>query len=321
MDYFEYLKNKENITFYEALEVLVPLFVKVHKWNVGDDVNKIRSAKYDLLKSLFEQIVEKKYVEGEVVRDYEYDIDGNIIFNGYDAPEQVTYLGQSTMKSSMLFRYVEGYLKHFKYAIPYELLILNGKLTKENIGANGDNIEQEGEVLSADFEAKYPKFDDLDINNPSKEKLQALKKKYGELRDDASKSKAAIPIATQVCQQFYEMASAGQVTEKAFVEEFAKKCSVVSKKTVSMMYKSLVSDIKSKGGSPIKEPSGIDDDMVDTVINATALTGYLSCKEGSEFLADLEERLGEDGYDIPPDTYLKAITGACKRVIKKYKDM
>lgn len=152
MDYFEYLKNKENISFYEALEVLVPLFVKVHKWNVGDDVNKVRDAKYKLLKSLFEQIVDKKYVEGEIFRDYVYDDFGNIINNacaeGMDYPEKVTYLGESTMKSSKLYSYIEGYLQHFGYEVPYEIKLLIG-----------DNVLQGQSVV---MDTKYdPKTDKL----------------------------------------------------------------------------------------------------------------------------------------------------------------
>jgi len=138
MDYFEYLKSKENISIYEALEVLAPLFVKVHKWNIGDDVNKVRYQKYELLQKLLVQIVDNKTIEGNIFRDYEYDQYDIISNNSHEGPVKVVYYGKSYINSSMLYNYMSYYLNENGYDIPEELSKLATKKSggdyKECIG-------------------------------------------------------------------------------------------------------------------------------------------------------------------------------------------
>lgn len=150
--------------------------------------------------------------------------------------------------------------------------------------------------------------------------LPFLRKKVAELTNEKDKWDKSILAALNVGLKISAKELVADITEKAFAAEFEKEFKGLPKTTVSKIHKALPVNYRNIGGSPAKESGGIDDDTLDTIIEASLATGLICSEEEISNGKELEAKLAGLGIDVPPYEYLKAISGASKRVTKKYNE-
>jgi len=272
-----------------VLDTFVPLFVLEHNWNVDDKFENVAESKRKYLHNLLLERCEQGSLNGEIKT---YDVDTP---HGYD---EIIDMDETSFSIDETFKLLFG------------ILLKNGSsVMSKYMGAEAAGKIECEHVADIDDETQK-RVDEMSIPE--------LKKKVKELSNEKVKWDKSIEAACQVGILFFEKGIAKQATEKVFIDEFNQYFSGLPKKTISMIYKALPCEYRNTGGSPAKEAMGIDDDAVDTIIEASTFAGYLTHKEGVDVLEELQERLAEDEYEIPPDTYLKAIAGACKKVTRKY---
>lgn len=121
-----------------------------------------------------------------------------------------------------------------------------------------------------------------------------VEKKVKELSNEKDKWDKSIVAAAKIGLLFYEGKLPKPATKPEFVEQFGNEFEKLPKSTVEKIYQSLPAEYRNTGGSPAKEPTGVDDVTVDNIIVVSAYAGYLTNKEGLSVFYDIEERLAED---------------------------
>lgn len=314
MDYIGYLKSLKRISFAEALDVMVPLFVKVHKWNIGDNIKKVNSEKYNTLKELFIQLADRKIVDGEVSRYEKEDIYGQPEVDFYGGPIIEVSLRDSYFEAEKFYAYMKWYLLYYDSEVPEELNILasnSGDSTTGNAkNATKDIVEKQ--LIDADIDSKYPTYDNLDINNPNKKLLEGIKKNYGMLRREVIKLKSAIPIATKIGLLFYEHNLNKPTTKPAFIAAYKKEFDAMLKNDTlaKEIYRNLPEEYRSASGSP-----GNAVDLM-PIIKAAVYAGSIydteDVKIPEKLKIDLVEYFNATGYQVPTDDVLLKIIEAVK---------
>lgn len=155
--------------------------------------------------------------------------------------------------------------------------------------------------------------------------LPVLKKKVKELTNEKVKWDQSITAATKVGMLFYEQELERPATEAAFKAEYKKWFGHLPASTIEKIYRSLPHQYRNRGERPTEKVevfSRIDEDMVDTIMEASVVAGFITHKEGTDVVKDaktLAERLEGDSFEVPAPNYLKRIVGTCKRVAEKMK--
>lgn len=77
MKFTEFITRTQNISFAEAISLLLPVYVNAHNWNIDDSIEKVFENKRDyIINIVLIKNINDKVIVGEVVYDYIRDEDG-----------------------------------------------------------------------------------------------------------------------------------------------------------------------------------------------------------------------------------------------------
>lgn len=285
MNYVEFIRQQTYISVSFAIELMTPMFLRAQQWDMHDDIAKLRSDA-------------EKFIADTIKSNREF-------LNGHFVPSDP---GMYDRDKSMVDckKLLELFHVNFiskRYVIPTELEEMLG-ITQQKESNHSQNAN-----FSSDEEPPQ---------SITKMTIPALRKKVAELANEKDKWDKSIVAAAKIGLLFYEKGLSKPTTEKEFVAEFSKEFDDLPKTTISKIYRSLPPEYRNKGGSPQKEASGIDDDTIDTIIEAAVAAGLIIGGEEVKDAKDLSQKLTRYEFEAPPEKYLRAISGACKRVHKKY---
>ena len=283
------------ITLSRTIEVFAPIFVLAHNWNIDDNHEKVLACKKQYIEDALLQEFKCNRISGKVVR--------NPVTDDYD--ELVEY--QLDYKATSFdIKAATNFL--------FSLLRKNGNPILHQL-VNGDDLS-----CGISKKENVAEEDDIDSDICSMVDdmpLHILKKKVTELTNEKDKWDKSIAIAAKIGLLFYEKELTKPATEAAFIDEYEKWFTGIPKKTISMIYKSLPDGYRNTGSRPVTKVDCIDDDMVDTIMEASVAAGFITQKDGAKDSKELKERLEADEYEVPSDSYIKRIAGTCKRVALK----
>jgi hypothetical protein len=193
-----------------------------------------------------------------------------------------------------------------KIAIPEELK----HLIHDEVSEEQRKDELFIDECDAEFEKKYPKFVDLDINSPNKATLQSLKQKYAMLRTDAYKWKIGIYIALRVGLLYHRKGLSKQVSEGAFLKTYKNEFDGILKNDTmaKLIYEYLPESYTKGDGSP-KQTTDID-----IFIKAAALAGYLSGSHDISTVDCFKKALAREKFAVPDDIMLQKIIVAAQEL-------
>jgi len=186
------------------------------------------------------------------------------------------------------------------------------QVTTSNDGVDDMKREPVDELI-------YPRYKGLKFIELTEETFEEIKKYYGMLQVEEAKSRKAIQIATNIGLLFYEKGLDIPATSPEFLEAYKKQFAGIPMRLVKLIQESLPDKYVSFAGANSKDSEGIDDDTLDAIIEASIAAGLLCRQDEIKDAKDLEQKLTRSGFEKPPQQFLKAISGACKRVLKKQK--
>lgn len=324
----ELFNRSGQVTFSTAITLLQPVYLYAHSWNKTDKVAEV-VRKNEIY--ICNKILIKGIDQGNIKGTYNYKAE----VDGFDQPiyDQETNdkiyildLLSSWVDISSLIKYVYADIDDIN-CIPVELQQYvddvmeeagNESIKLETMPNNCiDNDKYLDNSLIDNEPLKYLNIKNLKLENVTKEKFDEIKKYYGMLQREEAKSRKAIPIATNIGILFFEKGLSKPATKPEFMNAYKKEFSGIPLWAVDSIYEGLPDSYKSLAKCDNKQDACIDDDAVDAIISAAALAGFIARSEGVEALQDIKVRLAESGFEVPPDTYLKAITAVSKKLIKK----
>lgn len=291
-----------------VIEVFAPLFALVHNWNDGDRFDQVLIAKKEFIKDTLLNEVVSGRMQGAVANKKIYDLDGTPIVDNKN--NYLTELDDAATWFDM--KEATSFLSNILHQqrTPFLCSLANGTeasgqaSSDEGVGADdriGEDIIQSVEAMP----------------------LPILKKKVKELSNEKVKWDRSLEVATKIGLLFYEKGLTKHATEKAFIAEYSKEFGGIPKKTVSMIYKSLPNQYRNLGERPLEVVENVgllDEETVDTILEASVVAGFITKKEGVRNIADLKDRLEGEDVVVPSDDYMKRITGSCKRVALRHKE-
>lgn len=311
MNYYEFITLNDSLSFRDAIKVLVPIYVNAHNWNVDDsiaDVNE-RKIKYILNQVLLGGINSKR-ISGRIIYSKAYFSDGFPVIDDKtnDHVEDLNYV-ESKVDVKSLIEFILDDLKDKAY-IPNDLLKHIGIEVNDGLNLAEDDVYEDN--ISDETIAKYKELP-----------LPQMKKKVVELAKEKIKWDLSLQAAAKIGLLFYEKGLKIPTTEKEFKEEFKNNLEVLGKlpsTTITRIYNAIPSmPYKNLGGQEEAEAPTLDDDTLDTIINASVAAGIICCEDEVKDARDLENKLTRMEMEIPPPQFLGTISGACKRVFKKYR--
>ncbi|HCE66861.1 MAG: hypothetical protein A2X82_11615 [Geobacteraceae bacterium GWC2_55_20] len=307
MNYADFIRRQTDISVADAIEILTPIFLRAIQWNPDGDISKIKAEKAQFIEHTIVQFVNNKGINGNLV--YYNEVDNN----GFPIVDDEEYVSQKLSRTRSIVdckQLLSLFHYNFKkdYIVPPELEELL------NIKSFGPSPEKKPDSITS---SDNP-LDEEVPQNIREMPETILRKKVAELSNEKDKWDKSITTAAKIGLLFYEKELPIPTTEDAFVSDFIKEFSGLPKKTISMIYKSLPAKYRNKGGSPPKESVGIDDDTLDLIIETAVASGLIIGDEEVKDAKELEKQLARLEFDVPPEEYLRVISGACKRVLKKY---
>jgi len=310
MNYVEFISKQTDISVTDAIELITPLYLRAIQWNPDSDLTKIKNEKMQTVEDTIVRFVSSKKIKGDLIYFNLEDDCGNPIVDDEGYLSQKLSRTRSTVDCKQLLSLFHHNFVRLNYIVPDEIEeLLNIKPSE----AKPKNDLNSNDSIAADLDEEFPQVI-KEMSEP------ILRKKVAELTNEKDKWDKSILAALNVGLQISAKELAADITEKAFAAEFEKEFKGLPKTTVSKIHKALPIDYRNIGGSPAKECGGIDDDTLDTIIEASLATGLICSEEEISNAKELEAKLAGIGIDAPPDKYLKAISGASKRVIKKYNE-
>ena len=305
MNYYEYLARKRDFVEEQAIEVLLHIYINAHNWNYDDYYQEVIERKRNYVRYLFSTIrkYKKSYDDIEYIMDdlRPFDEDDDELAD-FDPPpfydiKEITDLVANDIRDFSL--------------IPHVLLEAAGILP------SCDRPETKSDV-SYEY-TEPPEFKGIKLEELTKDKFEEFKKSYGMLKLEADKLSKTISIATQVGLLFYEKGLKKPASSSAFKKEYNKHFDGIPQRMVDHIYEVLPNGYKSLAGD-LKSEDTIDDDTIDKIIEASIATGLICSKNEVENVKSLEAELARLSFEIPPAVYLRSISGASKRIRKKYKE-
>jgi hypothetical protein len=134
VEFVKFISNKENIVLKDAVPLIQSIYVSAHSWNIGDSIAKVYEEKRLYAFNLLKDCIDNGCIIGNIIRDYIYDREGNII--GYDpvTGEPIVYImdTESYVNIRSALTYVAKELQDVS-PMPYELLKL---VTGNNVDSN-----------------------------------------------------------------------------------------------------------------------------------------------------------------------------------------
>jgi hypothetical protein len=165
----------------------------------------------------------------------------------------------------------------------------------------------------------YPDYAGIRLPELTEELFGDIKKYYGMYRAEDAKSKKAIRIATSIGLLFYENGLKKPATKEDFKVAYKESIGGIPMRLVEIIYNALPDKYKSLAGKTKEvEDVPIDDATLDTIIESSIVTGFIRSENEIEDAKDLGKKLKRLEFETPPEQYLKAISGTCKRAYKKY---
>lgn len=288
----------------QILDIFTSIFVILHNWNIDDTYDKVKLSKRKYIKKFLLNAVYDDTLYSNIADKYTADEILEISLGGHI--DQLVIENETWLEVVPAFEMLLGKL---------------GKSTSDlSCCLSRSDVLLSGTPSDTDeFEDKLPEDIRTKIQNMD---VPELKKKVIELTNEKIKWDKSLAIAAEIGLLFYEKGLTKPATEPAFKSEYEKWFKGIPKKTISMIYKSLPVKYRNLGVRPVEiiENAGtIDEDMVDTIMEASVAAGFITQKEGVKDFKELKERLDGDEFEVPSDNYMKRITGTCRRVAQKYK--
>lgn len=307
MNLYEYLLSKKGIRISEVITIFLPKIMETKEWAEYDTFDSAYRDIRAMIIARIQNAVDNRNVPGKI----KY-VESTAYCDEFGVPEHEVDVFNSYVRTSNVINWAvtAGYLGTDARANVDLALSMTGTPDTRTIEESGHSTvvpEQEAEL--ALYGDKLEQIDNAGI--------PWLKKKVKELTNEKAKWDRSIEIASGIGLLFYEKELQKPATEPAFKAEYQKWFDGIPKKTVSMIYKSLPEGYRNTGTRPTTKVDGIDEDMVDTIMEASVAAGFITQKEGTKDFKELKCRLEADDYEVPPDSYIKRIVGTCKRVALK----
>lgn len=308
MDLYNHLASSKYISISNIITLFAPKIMEIKDWNEYDDFETRYKSTVNKLERKMAGAVRNKFADGKLVY-----VESSTYCDEFGIPIQELNLNESYIATDNVIRWAirNNYISN-----------TSGKtktvITNEQNSNDCNNKEDADNFVAYNSDCDDELPDDLN-DKISMADVPWLRKKVKELTNEKVKWDKSIVAALKVGLQFIERGLTSDITKDAFAAEFANELKGLHKKTVRMIHKSLPIDCRNTGGSPCKEPECIDDETIDRIIEASIAAGLIYGAEEVKSAKDLEQKLARFEFDIPPEHHLKIISGACKRVLKKYK--
>lgn len=168
-----------------------------------------------------------------------------------------------------------------------------------------------------DVNLKYPSYKGVPFESLKKEEFDELKKYYGMLQKEVDKLNKAVSSVAKIGLLFYGKGLNKPATANEFREMYKKEFDGIPVRLIDTVYEALPDDYKNLSGVVSNKNSGVDEDMLVAIIEASVAAGLLRSKNDLAGVTDLEQKLIRFELDPVDQKYLKGISGACKRMFKK----
>ncbi|TGU71623.1 hypothetical protein E4633_15045 [Geomonas terrae] len=193
------------------------------------------------------------------------------------------------------------------------LLDLGGKFDKRR----DLHTHTESDIVYDVEEVKYPIYKGVELEDLSKEKFDDIKKYYGMLQEEVKKLNKTIGIATRIGLLFYENNLPKPANAPIFREAYNKAFDGIPMRLVERIYNSLPEEYKSYTDRSVKPD--INEDTLASIIDASVAAGLIRSKGELANVKELEQKLINFELEALPTEHLKGISGACRRLYKKFK--
>lgn len=306
MDFIDFIRTKKYLRLKEAVEIFSSYCVQSKNWEPYEDISTAKKEINNRLRSLFIDGILKEKIRGKIEYSDEFYYDER-------TGECLNYIDTENSHIDAL-QLIKWAIKHHYISAQDMCENMNEQSNK-----NPTNELAKSNNKSDLADDRYPDYKELKFQDITKEKYEDLKRHYGMLRAEESKWRRAVSIATSIGILFFENGLKKPATKEAFKEAYKAEFDGIPMRLVENIYNALPDGYKSLAGeSKEVESRPIDDDTLDTIIKTSVAAGLFRAEDEIKDAKDLERKLLRYEFEIPLDQYLKAISGACKRVYKQY---
>lgn len=302
MDLYEYLLSKKGVRISEVITIFAPKIMEAKEWAEFDTFDSAYSDIRTMIIARIQNAVEKKNVPGKI----KY-IESTTYCDEFGVPELEVDVVNSYVRTSNVINWAvsSGYLQ-------------TGAKAGEGFALSVTGTTEQKVVVEPEKFSVAPKEEgEAALDDDKLSDMPWLKKKVKELTNEKDKWDRSIAAATKVGLLFYEKELQAPTSVKEFKESFAAEFKDIPGTTIEKIFKNLPRNYRNTGIRPVKEATRIDDEVIDQVIEASVAAGYIASVEEVKDAKQLQQEMTRYEFEPPPQLYIKAISGACKRVRKK----